>query len=307
MLISFVLPAYKAKFLDLAIESILTQSYPNIELIIVDDNSPENLFEIVSRYNDPRIKYYKNEVNIGGKDLVAQWNKCISYAEGEYLVLAADDDIYEPDFTLSCVKLIQKYPEVDLIRSRISLINDAGDLLEIDGILPELCSQMEYVYGWARNVPFVCIGNYMFKTKVIQEEKFDKLPFAFGTDTISTAKMARNGLANTSEMLFKFRISDIHLSSDKTKYIPKIEAITKLYCMMRDIQYKAPKNELEQLCLNKIQWENLYPKCVFDYYNIAVKHLPLSKIGYIENCELLKRKDKLFMYFRFLMDKILRK
>jgi len=306
MLISFVLPAYKSKFLKQAIDSILDQTYSEIELIIIDDNSPENLYEIVSTYQDPRISYYKNEVNIGGKDLVAQWNKSIDYAKGDYLVLAADDDLYHPEFTANCIELIKKYPEVYILRARVSVINDAGDLLEIDGILAEKCSQMEYVYDWVKGIPFVCIGNYMFKTKVIQKERFDSLPFAFGTDTISTVKLARNGIANTSQLLFDFRVSDIHLSSDNTKYEHKIKAITHLYTMMRAIDYHQPKDEIEKLCLQKIQWDTLYQKCVYDYYNVAVKNLPINKARCIENCELLSRKDKMIMYFRFFKDKLLR-
>ena len=306
MLISFILPAYKAKFLDQAIESILGQSYGNIELIIVDDDSPQNLEEIVSRYNDPRISYFRNEVNIGGKDLVAQWNKCITYANGEYLVLAADDDIYHKDFTQECIKLIDKYPEVDMLRSRISLINDQGDLLEIDGILAERCSQEEYVYSWIKGVPYVCIGNYMFKTKAIQTEKFDNLPYAFGTDTITTVKLAKNGMANTKDMLFDFRISDIHLSSDPTKYEQKVEAITLLYSMLGKIKYKKPTNSIEEFCQSRVQWDTLYQKCVYDYYNVAIKHLPFRKIGKIEDCKLLNRKDKLKMYGRFIFEKIIK-
>ena len=300
------MPAFKSKYLNLAIDSILNQSYKDIELIIVDDDSPQNLYDIVSKYKDPRIKYFKNDVNIGGTDLVSQWNYCITYAKGEYLVLAADDDIYHANFTSDCLELINKYPEVDLIRSRVSLINDAGDLIEIDGILPEKCSQIEYVYNWAKGIPFVCIGNYIFKTSAILKERFDRLPFAFGTDTISTIKLARNGVANTSEMLFDFRISDIHLSSDKTKYAYKIEAITSLYKMINAIEYDKPADNVDNFCLSRIQWNALYQKCVFDYYNVAIKNLPFSKISLIENCKLLKRKDKLIMYFRFVLDKILK-
>ena len=78
---SFVLPAYKARFFREALDSILAQTYKDFELIIVNDASPEDLDSIVKSYDDPRIRYYVNEHNIGGKDLVAQWNHCLEYAE----------------------------------------------------------------------------------------------------------------------------------------------------------------------------------------------------------------------------------
>ena len=74
---SFVLPAYKARFFKEALDSILSQTYKDFELIIVNDASPEDITSIVKGDNDPRISYYINDVNIGGKDLVAQWNDCL--------------------------------------------------------------------------------------------------------------------------------------------------------------------------------------------------------------------------------------
>ena len=58
---SFVLPAYKAHFLSQAVDSILSQTYTEFELIIVNDASPEDLDSIVESYSDSRIRYYKNQ------------------------------------------------------------------------------------------------------------------------------------------------------------------------------------------------------------------------------------------------------
>lgn len=93
---SFVLPAYKTGFIKEAIDSILEQTYKDFELIIINDASPEDLNSIVNTYCDERIRYYVNEKNVGGKDLVSQWNHCLQYAVGEYVILASDDDVYFP-------------------------------------------------------------------------------------------------------------------------------------------------------------------------------------------------------------------
>ena len=92
-LVSVVIPAYKSAYLFDAISSVLSQTYKNLELIIVNDASPEDITSIVESFNDPRIRYYINERNIGALDLVKNWNLCLSYAQGDFFCLLCDDDM----------------------------------------------------------------------------------------------------------------------------------------------------------------------------------------------------------------------
>ena len=74
---SFIMPCYKRQFLGKAIESILAQTYDDFELVVVNDASPENLYEVVNSISDPRLRYEENITNLGGRDLVACWNHCL--------------------------------------------------------------------------------------------------------------------------------------------------------------------------------------------------------------------------------------
>lgn len=67
---SFVLPVFKAKYLSESIDSILNQTMSDFELIIVNDQSPDDIDSIVFSFNDSRIQYDINEKNIGGTDLI---------------------------------------------------------------------------------------------------------------------------------------------------------------------------------------------------------------------------------------------
>lgn len=305
--ISVVLPAYKTKFLRQAIDSILNQTYPDFELIIVDDASPENIEKIISSYDDNRIRYYRNEQNIGRSNLVKQWNHSIAYAKGEYIVLAADDDVYDPNFFQECIRLAKKYPQVDLVRSRVKLINELNNLTGIDGLIPEFCSPYQYLYYWMNATILTCIGNYMFKADVLKRKQFIEFPSAFCSDAASTIMLSENGVATTTEMLFSFRFSSIHLSSDKTRLEDKLEANNLFYRWLLALNYPTPSNEIDRFCSESFRRNAILEKCTYDYYNQIYKYLPISKLMWVNRFELASPRNKITMVIRYFFSKIIGK
>jgi glycosyltransferase involved in cell wall biosynthesis len=94
-LLSVAIPTYRgAAHLAAAIESVLAQTFSDYELIIVDDNSPDNTANIVASYPDPRIRYLRNENNLGPQ---GNWNRCLDEARGKYFKLLPQDDILMPE------------------------------------------------------------------------------------------------------------------------------------------------------------------------------------------------------------------
>lgn len=97
--VSVILPNYNhAPYLKLRIDSILEQTYPNLELIILDDFSTDNSKEIIEKYrNNARVKLIEyNEKNSGST--FVQWRKGIEIAEGDYIWIAESDDYAEIHF-----------------------------------------------------------------------------------------------------------------------------------------------------------------------------------------------------------------
>ena len=91
-LVSIVLPTYKrAHVLPSAIGSVLGQTYRNLELIVVDDNSPDATRDVVAAFSDPRIRYVRNEPNL---KLPRALNRGFSLSRGEYLTWTSDDNLY---------------------------------------------------------------------------------------------------------------------------------------------------------------------------------------------------------------------
>lgn len=93
-LVSIVLPTYKrADLLPHAIRSVLGQTYTNLELIVVDDNSPDHTADVVRSFVDSRVRYVKNEPNL---KLPRALNRGFSLARGELLTWTSDDNLYAP-------------------------------------------------------------------------------------------------------------------------------------------------------------------------------------------------------------------
>ena len=91
-LVSVVLPTYKrAHLLGQAIRNILDQSHGNLELIVVDDNSPDDTPAVVAFFDDPRIRYVRNEPNL---KLPRALNRGFSLARGDYLTWTSDDNLF---------------------------------------------------------------------------------------------------------------------------------------------------------------------------------------------------------------------
>ena len=211
---SFIMPAYKARYLYQAIDSILNQSYRHLELIIVNDASPEKLKDIVDQFSDVRIKYIENEKNIGGNDLVANWNHCISYANKDYIILATDDDSFEPDFLNEAVKLIMKYPNINLIRSGVKKFNNDNQILDIEFPLKEFMNSREFTLCWAKNHIISCVSNYIYKRiTLIESGGFISFPLAHFSDDATALTLAENGVANIHKNCTNFRVSEINLSN----------------------------------------------------------------------------------------------
>lgn len=96
-------------------ESILNQTFTDFEYLILND-SPDNtrLDEIVASYNDPRIRYARNEQNIG---ITPSRNKLVQMAKGEYVAIFDHDDLSEPTRLEKQVAYLDSHPEVGVVGS----------------------------------------------------------------------------------------------------------------------------------------------------------------------------------------------
>lgn len=220
---SVTIPAYKDRYLKETIDSVLAQTYQNYEVVIVNDASPYDLDGIVSKYSDPRIRYFKNEKNCGAKDVVDNWNICLSHATGDYLICMGDDDNLTPRCLQDFAELIGKYPDLDLYHARSEIIDDDSHFV----CLLEERPEWESVYSLMYNPRNTHLGDWLFKTETLRKNGgFFKLPYGWQSDDISAfIAAATHGVANTKEPGFQYRGNGLSISHDMKSIEDKIEAV----------------------------------------------------------------------------------
>lgn len=127
--VSIGMPIYNGEqFLEAAIESILVQTFTDFELIISDNASTDRTREICRAYalQDQRIRYYRNELNIG---VSANFNRVFKLSTGEYFKWAAADDVCASTFLERCIEALDQKPSVVLCYPKTRIINEHGQLL----------------------------------------------------------------------------------------------------------------------------------------------------------------------------------
>lgn len=112
--VSVLMPVYKTKESHLrgAIESILAQSFVDFEFLILDDCPEDTREAIVKSYQDKRIKYFKNEKNLG---ISPSRNKLIDMAKGEYLAVFDHDDVSLSERLAKQVAYLDEHPDVGVV------------------------------------------------------------------------------------------------------------------------------------------------------------------------------------------------
>lgn len=215
MKFSIGIPAYKVLFLKECVESILNQTYTDFELIIVNDASPQDIEGIIMTYNDQRIRYFKNERNFGAEHVVDNWNKCLSFAKGEYFILMGDDDRLDKDYLNEFLKIISKYEEFKVFHCKSILINEKSEIIGETISWPEI--ESVYANIWYRMIAKRqhFISDFVFKTdELLKIGGFYFLPMAWGSDDITSYIIGQDkGIVSINLPLLNYRISTLTLSN----------------------------------------------------------------------------------------------
>ena len=123
--VSVIMPVYRPvrAYLERAITSVIEQTLPDWELVIVEDPSESTGADVVAAIDDPRVRYYLNQERTG---LARQHNKAVTLSRGPYVARFDADDICDPRrLALQC-DFLDSHPEVSVVASQLSIVDSAG-------------------------------------------------------------------------------------------------------------------------------------------------------------------------------------
>lgn len=127
LLVSIIMPAYNAeKTIEIAIKSLVAQTYPHWECVVVDDGSIDSTCEIVKKIAavDSRVKLFKHDFNKGRS---AARQKALNNCIGDYIAMLDADDFYIYNKLEKQINVLQEHTDVDFVSSKMFRFNDFYD------------------------------------------------------------------------------------------------------------------------------------------------------------------------------------
>lgn len=273
-LVTVLLPTYResVKHFSQAVDSILNQTYPYFELLIIlDDPTNIKIKEIAQNYykHDSRIRLIENKKN---KGLVYSLNESIPLAKGAFICRMDADDISKPNRLINQIKFL-KSNNLDLVGGRVETISNNDKSIYITPKLPQNPKQVNMALSWNNCIPH---PTWLGKREVFGDG-YREVPFSEDYDFLIRAALKHYRLGNCNEIVLSYRLSDNSISrnnlfrqylaqqeltrSYKQNQIPNIELINKnitsKYSQKKDSNFfKA--NTLFNECLKNLSERNYF-------------------------------------------------
>lgn len=219
--ISVIMPVHNGeKYLREAIKSVLTQTFSDFELIIIDDGSTDFTADIIKSIDDNRIVYLKNNQNIGISDTL---NKGILESKGKYIARMDADDISLPTRFEKQIDFLKANPEVSVLgcaveifgeglKSYVRTFSESSDKIKVDMLF---------------STPFAH-PSLMFRRDVFNQDLYDGNFNGLEDYELWIRLSKKHNMATLSETLFKYRIHLSQVTQNPTeKYISRLRQLKK--------------------------------------------------------------------------------
>lgn len=174
-LVSVIIPSYNhEKYIKDCIESVLNQTYKNIEVLVEDDCSSDNTQEIIKKIKDKRLKTIFSKKN---KGTVRTINHLMSLCKGEYIAILGSDDYWYPEKLEKQIEIF-KEKKVGAVFSEVDIVDEYGNVYENDGDFSSDIFKKENMSQGKRMRLFYSIGNHLcHPSSIVSREVFNNIGY----------------------------------------------------------------------------------------------------------------------------------
>ena len=231
-MLDIIIPAYKSEFLLETLDCFQTvcPQFDQINVLIFCDGVNPKIDHITSLF--PDFYYHRFMDNLGGRDLVGHWMRCLTHSTSEYVWLFSDDDTIKASQLTQVLKhLTTSKNRADCYRLRVDRIDTNSNTLnvELNTFIQDYLSFDGYTLLTAKfkhhydNV----IPNFIFRRSLLNHGiKMRKLPFAWMSDDIFWFDIANSSVTCQLPYTISWRLSDLNISSSGSHKFKKMAALT---------------------------------------------------------------------------------
>ena len=223
--LAIVIPAYKIDFFDITMQSLVNQTCKDFTVYIGEDCSSSDFNSIISKYeNELDVVYHRFNENLGGKDLVGHWTRCIELTQGEpWIWLFSDDDVIGN----RCVELfyeeVSGEPLYDIYHFDVKIIDSSGLIFYKPRKYPVVIN-VEALYRDTSkdNLRSFVVENVFSRNIYEKVGGFESFPMAWGSDMATWLKMGKDkGLKTICGDYVFWRKSNKNITPSKERDIIK--------------------------------------------------------------------------------------
>ena len=218
-LVSILMLTYnRAQFIEAALQSVFAQTYPEWELIIIDDGSTDNTAEVIARFPDKRIRYLKHTENLG---LLIRRQESVHSGTGKYIAILDSDDLWlDPQKLEKQVEYMEQNPTCAVIGTFAATLTESGERQAVlgypttdDTLRPRLLCGSQFTHS-----------SVMMRMETIKKTAGYRFPLAEDFDLFM--QLGQHGtLANLPLVMTGYRI---HQKSESRKRRAMIETALKI-------------------------------------------------------------------------------
>lgn len=291
--LAIVIPYYNIKFFEDTLKSVAAQTDKRFTFYIGNDASPADPKSMIEKhFAQGDFHYYEYENNVGGENLAKQWERILENVTEDWFQLLGDDDMISENFV---EEFYANLPETVQQKSMVlkapqCIINDMGEVMAGLSEFPYLFSRN---YNWQRKFRSgerASLSEHIFKTSQYRKYKFQKFPFAWGSDDVAVYEFSESEpiLFLKKSKVF-VRVSKHSISGSEDNMIAKKNAYHYFEKYMINHHYKNLEKEDIYKMINQ--------QISYSYKNKLSLRINLYKIyWYFKDITQIKKSFKTYFY-----------